>query len=217
MTGRASILLAVDPASGPPDPVTVRELALATGWRVDILHVAAPGADEGALDRARGELTAQASALAGEGVEVSVDVRIGPPVDVILLTAEELDSAMVIMAGHRHDIGSRPMMGSVTSALLKVSERPVLVIPAGAGRPEPGLVGSVDRLIELIDRHPGEVERYAELRQAAAEQLVDPTSPQARRRLHERLRDSLHRFETEHPSLTAAINDVSYHLSGMGI
>ncbi|MGH1488931.1 MAG: DUF4404 family protein [Acidimicrobiales bacterium] len=231
MTKQQSILVAVDPPSSLPDLTPVLALALAGGFKLDLVHavgtttpiVAAPEVELEA-DAAKTTLERQAESLAdsatGSGADSAVDlethVLIGPPVDVILATAQMLNSAMIVVVGHKHDVGSRTVLGSFTSALLKVADRPVLVLPAGAVAAQPGFVGAVDRLIELIDREEKATE-LAELRNAASAQLQEPASEQRSKHLGSRLIDALHKLETSHPTLTSAINDVSHHLSGMGI
>ena len=241
--GRQSILVAVDPPSSLPDMTPVLALAIGPGWTVDLVHAVTadmrldpeelraipeqiseggfPGNDQGsetdeALATAYRELAAQAGVLGNERIHVEAHVLVGPAVDVIITAAQMLNSAMIVVAGHRRAIDSRTVLGSFTLALLKVADRPVLVLPAGETYQQPGFVASVDRLIELIDREDDET-RLGELRQAAATQLQQPASHQSTRHLGDRLLDALHQFETSHPTITSAINDVSYYLSGMGI
>ena len=217
-----SILVAVDLDAPAPEPGPILTIALAAGWAVDLVNAVPLGATAHEVAEAEAELGHRAAALADHGVPVGAHVMIGPPIDVILAAAEAFRATMVVVAHHRgddhHDTGGgRPGMGSVTASLLNVTDRPVIVLPAGPGRSDPGFAGAVDRLITLIDRQGEEAEPLVELRAAAEQQLADLDAPAARPRPHQRLLDALHRFETEHPTLTAAINDVSYHLSGMGV
>ncbi len=53
--------------------------------------------------------------------------------------------------------------------------------------------------------------------EAAVAQMADPDSEDQKRDLGLRLRDSIERFESAHPTLIQAINDVSYYLSGSGL
>ena len=208
-----SIVVAVDPPSPAPPTTVLKTLALATGWPVVLIHAVPPGSSTEAVEDARRRLATSAATFVEDGVYARSSVLVGPPVDVILAEAETDRASLIVMVGRRHDVDGRPLLDSVTSALLKVVDRPVLVIPSGPGPARPGFVAAVDRLVDLIDRE--DVDRLAELREVALDRL--PEHADDDRRLNRRLRDALHRFETDHPTLTAAINDVSYHLSGMGI
>jgi hypothetical protein len=91
---------------------------------------------------------------------------------------------------------------------------------------------AIQHLIDVIDDADGR-EGTAELRRVAQAHLGDdgPSSPAGsgsgpgregdegddHHNPAEVLRDALHRFETDHPDLTAAINNVSHYLSGLGI
>ncbi len=226
MSDEQSILIAVDPPSSLPDLAPVLALALGTGWKIHLVNAVAVGVEadgpaaENEIEEAQTALTAQATTLAASApVDVDARVMAGPPVDVVLTMSNTLDSALIVVVGRKRDIGGRPALGSFTSALLKVADRPVLVLPAGSAGNQLGFVAAVDRLIELIDREQASEPRseLGDLREAATAQLQQPDSEQRSRHLGQRLVDTLHRLETSHPHLTRAINDVSYHLSGMGI
>ena len=90
---------------------------------------------------------------------------------------------------------------------------------------------AVGRLVEVIDSN-GENESTEDLRRAAVGELerqagsdgqammartAATDEDEERRNPAEYLVDALHRFETDHPLLTKAVNDVSHYLSGMGI
>lgn len=229
MSEQQSILVAVDPPSSLPDLTPVLALALGTRWKIDLVHalaIAAPASPETIGEQTRQDreeaetaLAAQTRSLADAPIDVETHVLIGPPVDVILTASKTLNSALIVVVGHKHDVDGRTALGTFTSALLKVADRPVLVLPAGSVANQPGFVAAVDRLIELIDREEKATEQaeLADLRKAAAAQLQEPASEQSSKHLGTRLVDALHKLETSHPTLTSAINDVSYHLSGMGI
>jgi nucleotide-binding universal stress UspA family protein len=237
MKTEPTILIAVDFPMTAVGFEPVFDLAKATGWPVNLLHAAAPEPaflgydDEGGVydkERRGSELTdeheqlaANAASFAAAGIQTEAHVVVGPTVEVILDKAKEWNAAQIVVVGHKHNVAHRLALGSVASALLKVSPIPVLVLPTSIPTTEPGFTAAVDRLIDLIDRgdQPSEL---GELRQAAEAQLEEPSS--AARRTHllhqlrgDGLRESLRHFETDHPSLTRAINDVSYYLSGMGI
>lgn len=220
-----SILVAVDPPSPAPPTSVIETLALATGWPLILVNAVPENSTAEQIDEIDRRLIGSAEAFAEHGIDTRTATLVGPPVDVILAEAEAVQAAVIVMIARRHDLHGRPMLDSVTSALLKVVDRPVLVLPSGPGPARPGFVAAVDRLVDLIDRTGGdqpdseradEFEQLAELRQAALDRLPAESEPD-RSRLDQRLRDALHRFETDHPTLTAAINDVAYHLSGLGI
>ncbi len=219
--GPPSIVVAVDPPDSVPDSLALDTLALATGWPVVLVNAMANGTDRHGLERVERELAGAASRFRQRGIEAEARAVIGPPVDVIVSAAEASRAGYIVVVGRRHHVDGRVSLGSVTSTLLKVVDRPVLVLPAGPGPDQPGFTAAIERLIELLDRLPdddsGSGENRAELRRAVAAQLPPSSSEADRRRLNRRLLDHLHRFETEHPSLTQAINDVAYFLSGMGI
>ena len=186
-----------------------------------LVNAVSPGRDRADVETVERQLAASAAALVERGIEAESRVLAGPPVDVIVATAESVDAGLIVVVGRRHEIDGRIVMGSVTSSLLKVTDRPVLVLPAGAGPSRPGFTAAVERLLDLIDRpadgNDPDDESRDELRRAATARLPPPPTEAARRRLDQRLRDALHRFETDHPSLTQAIDDVAHHLSAMGI
>ena len=230
MSDVRSILFAIDDPRL-IDVAPVVDLALATGWPLRLLHVApAPtagpatssdpeagagvGVDESTT---RDRFDPLVGGLLAEGIDAELTVAVGPVIEVILHRADEWNAAMIAVGGSRHQAANRLVLASTTSALLKVAGRPVLVVPSdhGEAQPDEGFRSSLERLIDRIDREEGA--GMAELRQAADDQLAEPSSTAQGRRLFQRLTDSVERFETDHPSLVRAINDVSYYLSGMGI
>ncbi len=216
MVSQPSILLAVDPVDPPAQQAAVETLALATGWPLVLLNAVPHGATGETVDVADRRLAEWGETFAGSGLDVRTQVLVGPPVDVIMAEAEAVHAAVIVVGGHREQVNRRPILGSVASALLKVTDRPVLVIPRAPGPTCAGFIAAVERLVDLIDRSDDSAHCLADLRDAAVRVPSDP-SPINHRRLGRRLRKTLHEFETDHPSLTAAINDVAYHLSGMGI
>ena len=150
-----------------------------------------------------------------QGIEATAHVEIGPTVDLILKKAAEWNAAFIVVVGHKHNVAHRLVLGSVASTLLRVATQPVLVLPPPETS-DGASVASVDRLIDLIDREDTEAE-LVNLREAAAAHLAEPTSPEGRDHLGGRLLDAVQGFEVNHPSITRAINDVSYYLSGIGL
>lgn len=212
-----SILVAVDPPSPAPPTTVIETLALATGWPLVLVNAAPQDSTSEEIGDIEHRLNGSARVFVEHGIEARTTTLVGPPVDVILAEAEAVRAAVIVMVARRHDLGGRPMLDSVTSALLKVVDRPVLVLPSGPGPAHPGFVAAVERLLDLIDRTDGDdVDRLTELRDAAIDHLPE-SSTEDRSRLDRRLLDALHNFETDHPSLTAAVNDVAHYLSAMGI
>ena len=217
-----AILVAVDPPSpAPPTPV-IETLALATGWPLVLVNAAPQDSTVDEIAEIERRLDESAQTFAEHGIDTRSTTFVGPPVDVILAEAEAVQAAVIVMVARRHDLDGRPMLDSVTSALLKVAERPVLVLPSGPGPARPGFVAAVERLIDLVERtdtaRVDELDSLSQLREAALDRLPEPESESEERgRLDQRLLDALHQFETDHPSLTTAINDVAHHLSGLGI
>lgn len=220
-----SILVAVDPPSPAPPTTVIETLALATGWPLMLVNAAPQDSTSAEIDDIGRRLNDSARTFAERGINARATTLVGPPVDVILAEAEAVQAAVIVMVARRHDLDGRPMLDSVTSALLKVVDRPVLVLPSGPGPARPGFVAAVERLLDLIERTDSEpagadradaLDQLADLREAALGRLPDSESTD-RGRLDRRLLDALHQFETDHPSLTAAVNDVAHYLSAMGI
>lgn len=90
----------------------------------------------------------------------------------------------------------------------------------------PELRDALANLIEAIDE-AGPSNDSGQLRQMATDRLDrldrvangvdDAEDEEDHEGPIEALRDALHRFETDHPVLTSAINNVSHYLSGLGI
>lgn len=231
MTVERSILVAVDLPPERADFGPVFELANATGWNVHVLHAAAPEPAFVGYDAAGGihdsfqrdrelayeyeQLTEHVALFESEGITATAHVEIGQTVDLILKKAAEWNAAFIVVVGHKHSVAHRLVLGSVASTLLKVATLPVLVLPP-PDTSDDASAASVDRLIDLIDREDTEAE-LANLREAAAAHLAEPASPENRDHLGGRLRDAVQGFEVNHPSITRAINDVSYYLSGIGL
>ncbi len=227
-----TILVAVQPPTEPADLEPVFELATATGWSIRLLTVSAPEtaaierdvegdvdvAYTGSVDQSaeHGPLVELQAAFGARGIEAQVDVLPGPTVDVLLACAEAWNAGLVVLVGRSHLVDNRRILGSVLTTVLRAATRPVLVLPTAGPDPGAGYRAAVERLVDVIDRNDHD-EDAAELREAAVEQLVAEPEAGPDRNPARRLRDALHRFETDHPTLTSAINDVSYYLSGMGI
>ncbi len=237
-TGSVPILVAVDL---PVDETQLSPLLLLgrqANWRVHLLHAPAPEPDfvgyagpdqERERQRYQTELTQlhqqlieTARLFDHAGMETVVHLTAGPVVDTILATAAQTNAELIAIIGHKHNVAHRLLLGSVASTILKAANQPVLVLPASAvPEDHPGVETAVDRLLEVIDRpEPGLGSdlgnELLNLREAAAE-LRDEEEGESQETRRTTLLDLLHRFETDHPSLTRAINDVAYYLSGTGI
>ncbi|MDA3038499.1 MAG: universal stress protein [Actinomycetota bacterium] len=227
MPGPRSIMVAVDLPASANQLASVAELATACGWPVRLVHVAAPasafiGFDEpgGAYDeearaakiqRESDELEAMAESLREMGVTTGAAVLTGPTVEVLVKEAEQHNAAMIVLTDYRHRTAHRVVFGSVASSLLKVAPVPVLVVPQGEGTTDPGLSAAVERLLDVIERQEPTPELTA-LKIQAEEQLGSGPEPGKGW-----MRDGIHHFETDHPSLIRALCDVGYYLSGTGI
>lgn len=140
------LLVAVDFSDGTEHVMsTATRLGLAGDSTVHLLHVAAPeptfvGYDSpgGPEDRDRraGELRDEhqalqvlADAMREAGVTVKPLLVKGPTVDVILREADRLDADLIVVGSHGHGAVHRFLVGSTPDALVRRSDRPVLVVP----------------------------------------------------------------------------------------
>lgn len=132
------ILVGLDTGDAARD-VTAQAVAMADRWdgRVDLLHVVEPGrrlsfAGEDA-DASRDRVATLVEAIAADApddVPVSTDVVAGSPADTILRVATERDVDVVVLGTQSRSGVSRWLLGSVTDAVLRRADRPVLVVPA---------------------------------------------------------------------------------------
>lgn len=232
MTNKRSILLAVDLTVDLADLSPVLDLASDADRTVHLIHCPEPepafvgyietGTKDELQDRldtmqvSRDRLEQVASALTELGIDTHVHFVPGPVVETVLTCAEDVDAQLIAVVGHKHNVAHRLVLGSVVSSLLKASNRPVLVLPPStslSGNENMALT-AVDRLLEIVSR-PG-LDEAAEL-SAAAVEYRDAAEPGTDNNETNRLLEALHRFETDHVTLTRAINDVAYYLSGLGI
>lgn len=237
MTENRPILVAVDMPISERDLRPAMDLAEATGWTVHLLHAPPPEPDfvgysetgglgevqfrEKQLKEWDERLHELAADLTHSGVPCETHLTTGPVVDVILGVADEIDARIICLVGHKHNVAHRVFLGSVAASLLKVSDRPVLVLPPNDSSKggSKGVEVAVDRLLDVIDRNERSPEDapvgdLTELREAAQGWISQPDPAQ---HSGNRLREAVRRFETDHPSLTRAVNDVAYYLSGMGL
>lgn len=177
------------------------------------------------------QLRCWAQELASEGVVVESVLTSGPVVETILATAATDDVTVIALVGHRHHVAHRVLLGSVVGSVLRRASVPVFVVPPPGDRspalPSPA-AASLDQLRDLADRLPPDAEGADELRGAwsdlvtlvaageSGDQAVAEITDE-HRATYRQLLDGLHRLEVEHPRLTRTVNDVAYHLSGMGL
>lgn len=81
------------------------------------------------------ELAPIATALRGEGLAVTVDVRVGVPVEEILGAAAEHGVDVIVMGTHGRTGLRRMIAGSVAEKILRASSVPVLTVRAGETSP----------------------------------------------------------------------------------
>ncbi len=121
-----------------------REMAAALRAELWILHVAAPPAFKsyGAGERQDREETAaelrEEHRLVQEATDSMRDAGIqakglmvpGSPAKAILEEADRLDADLIILGSHGFGAVFKMLLGSISSAVLKKSRRPVLIVPA---------------------------------------------------------------------------------------
>ncbi len=147
---KRNILVAVDfsPTSEAVIDAAIA-LALATGDRLWLLHVAAPdpefiGYGEGPeyirdsraheIRDERHRLHEMAEKLQQErGIEVHAQILQGPTAEVIERRARELQARLTVIGSHGHSLIRKTLLGSVSELLLQETRIPVLIIP---GQPE---------------------------------------------------------------------------------
>ena len=104
------------------------ELARSQGATILVLHVAASGepATVGLLD-------GEEDQARRHGVSCVVELIDGDPADAILRRAKELDAHLVVVGSHGQDEAAGARLGSVSSCVLRRSERPLLIVRARSG------------------------------------------------------------------------------------
>lgn len=140
------LLVAVDFSGGTEHVMSVAaRIARSTEATVHLLHVAAgepafvgydaPGGPED-RDRRAGELRDEhqalsvlADALGDAGVTVKPLLVKGATADVILQEADRLGADLIVVGSHGHGAVHRFLVGSTADALVRRSDRPVLVVP----------------------------------------------------------------------------------------
>ena len=96
----------------------------------------AGGWDECSFDRlkaaAEDDLRREAKANIDPSVPYDIVVRVAPPIEGILAQAAESGVGMIVMGTHGRTGFRRLIIGSVTEAVMRKAEVPVVVVPAGS-------------------------------------------------------------------------------------
>ena len=99
-------------------------------------------------DRARAYLAEKIDALQKKGLTVDGEVAYGPEAEAILTRAEEIPTDLIAMATHGRSGLTRWTVGSVADAVVRESQRPVLLARSEAPVPsEP----KIDRILVPLD------------------------------------------------------------------
>jgi nucleotide-binding universal stress UspA family protein len=85
---------------------------------------------ERAISGAENYLDIKAIELRGAHVEVSIEVRIGAPAEIIIETAGQDDMALIVMATHGYSGLKRWTLGSVTDKVVHAAKVPVFAVRA---------------------------------------------------------------------------------------
>ena len=88
-------------------------------------------------DTARRELDNYKRLVTSEGLDAAADVRIGPPVSVILEEAARLEPEMIVLGSHGHGLMHHLVLGSVTADVMKRAACPIVVVPSRVVAAEP--------------------------------------------------------------------------------
>ncbi|MEJ2138263.1 MAG: universal stress protein [Gammaproteobacteria bacterium] len=140
-----NILVGVD-LSGCTDTIIeqAKALAKALSAKVWLIHVAEPEPDFVGYDagpqserdaiakifhREHTELQTLAKQLRADGVETTALLIRGPTAETILNEGSKLNADMVIVGSHGRGAMQRLLMGSVSEAVLRRTDRPILIVP----------------------------------------------------------------------------------------
>ncbi|AHF99033.1 universal stress protein UspA [Halostagnicola larsenii XH-48] len=85
-------------------------------------------AEDRLRDQARDSLEALERAASEAGVSVTTALRTGPPHEEILAYADERDIGLLVVGSHGRSSFRRALLGSTVDAVVRLSERPVLVV-----------------------------------------------------------------------------------------
>lgn len=145
-----TVLIAVDRSAASARAVeTVQRLLPPAATRVVIVHVAEPdpafvGWDAGPgvvrdqvadeIRRDRHEVDALATSLRAHGFDAVGRTVQGDIVATLLSEADRAGADLLVVGSHGHGAAFDLAIGSISTALIRKSTRPVLVVPAATGR-----------------------------------------------------------------------------------
>ena len=141
---RARIIVAWDGSVAAETLPLARTIAVQLGAEVEVLHVAAEGADQSKIDRAIQE----AGLDDPQGSYLRVEA--GEAAEVILSAAAEPRVALVMMATHGDSEAPGRRLGRVAEAVIADSRRPVILVRPGTAHPQRQL----KRLLLPLDGTP---------------------------------------------------------------
>lgn len=118
---------------------TIHALYIVDDTRGESSLMSAGGGSTTAQLREQGQQAVEAIAARGgdTGVEVVTEVREGLPHEGILEYIDEHAIDMIVMGSHGRSGVSRFLFGSVTERILRLTDRPVLVVGRGEESTEP--------------------------------------------------------------------------------
>ncbi len=88
-------------------------------------------------EHARNSLETLEQVAADAGVSVTTSVRTGPPHEEILAYADEREIGLIVVGSHGRSSFRRALLGSTVDAVVRLSERPVLVVDDDGTRTGP--------------------------------------------------------------------------------
>jgi nucleotide-binding universal stress UspA family protein len=90
--------------------------------------------EEAALDETRAILESGVRGVRDRGVATQVVVRSGEPAATLLQIAADVDPDLIVVGTRGRGDPAQPLLGSVARTVVHEARRPVLVVPAAAGR-----------------------------------------------------------------------------------
>jgi nucleotide-binding universal stress UspA family protein len=103
----------------------------------DLTEVGDAGAEakvaENLWQKEHSKLTAMCEEMAGTGTRVTMEELTGPTTEVILEEGQRLGADLIVMGSHHHSVVYNLFVGDVTNEVLKLADRPVLVVPINDG------------------------------------------------------------------------------------
>ena len=131
-TGRLERLLLATDFSPAAAPAEAAAIGLASGRRVDLVHVLTE-TDRTRLPRwpamARAALDAIAAEVTAAGGTAETHLPEGTPSEAIARAAEGCDAQLIVVGKHGQGRLQSALIGSTAAALCEIAQRPVLVVP----------------------------------------------------------------------------------------